>query len=104
IAEAFTSVTFPILPFIIKNEKTSRFEIVHRNPHLFAPKDFDYSPYFEIIKYPIFDPHEPLPYYRRLPWAKEGILHQDRGILNVPLKNSKKLSDDEDNINKPETD
>ena len=44
--------------------------MVQRNPYLYAPKDFDYSPYFEIIKYPLFNPDEPLPYYRRLPWAK----------------------------------
>lgn len=121
IAEAFTSVKFPILPFIVKEEGKSSFEVVHRNPHLFAPKDFDYSPYFEIIKYPIFDPHEPLPYYRRLPWAKEGVLHQDRGILTEPSKTSykdktfsilptaKKVDnnkplDEDDNIDKPETD
>lgn len=120
IAEAFTSVKFPILPFVVKDEENSRFEVVHRNPHLFAPKDFDYSPYFEIIKYPIFDPHEPLPYYRRLPWAKEGVLHQDRGILtessagteknkrfsvlpNVGSTENKK-SEEDDNIDKPETD
>jgi hypothetical protein len=81
IAEAYTSVKFPILPFLKIDEETG-FELIHRNPHLFTPKDFDYSPYFEIIKYPLFDPNEPLPYYRRLPWAKEGILHQDQGIVS----------------------
>ncbi len=81
IAEAYTSVKFPILPFL-KIDQESGFELIHRNPHLFTPKDFDYSPYFEIIKYPLFDPNEPLPYYRRLPWAKEGILHQDQGIVS----------------------
>jgi hypothetical protein len=118
IAEAFTSVKFPILPFIVKDREEKSFEVVHRNPHLFAPKDFDYSPYFEIIKYPIFDPHEPLPYYRRLPWA-EGVLHHDRGILTesakIPAKDNrfsilptkeekKKLIESDDNIDKPETD
>jgi len=81
IAEAYTSVKFPILPFIKVNEETG-FELIHRNPHLFTPKDFDYSPYFEIIKYPLFDPNEPLPYYRRLPWAEEGVLHQGQGIVS----------------------
>lgn len=105
IAEAFTSVKFPILPFVITDEEKNRFELVHRNPHLFAPKDFDYSPYFEIIKYPIFDPHEPLPYYRRLPWAKEGVLHQDRGILTEFSKKIEKHKEfKDDNIDKPETD
>lgn len=81
IAEAYTAVKFPILPFL-KVDQEVGFELIHRNPHLFTPKDFDYSPYFEIIKYPLFDPNEPLPYYRRLPWAKEGILHQDQGIVS----------------------
>ena len=121
IAEAFTAVKFPILPFVVQDDAKSSFEVVHRNPHLFAPKDFDYSPYFEIIKYPIFDPHEPLPYYRRLPWAKEGVLHQDRGILTDPstppkvkkhsalilgtkkVDKTKKIDKDSE-IDKPETD
>lgn len=126
IAEAFTSVKFPILP-IMKTDEEKGFEMVHRNPHLFTPKDFDYSPYFEIIKYPLIDPNEPLPYYRRLPWAKEGSLHHDHGIISqgqAPTKIKKSSSflrqllsgnkpvpetDDttktkDDNISKPETD
>ncbi len=70
LAEAYTSVKFPILPYLKIDHET--IELIHRNPHLITPKDFDYSPYFEIIKYPLFDPNEPLPYYRRLPWASEG--------------------------------
>lgn len=90
IAEAFTAVKFPILPFLKRDE--ANIELIHRNPHLYSPKDFDYSPYFEIIKYPIFDPDEPLPYYRRLPWAKEGMLHHDDGIISqapLPAKEKK---------------
>jgi hypothetical protein len=26
-----------------------------RNPKLFVPADFDYSPFFEIVKYPIIE-------------------------------------------------
>lgn len=76
IAEAFNSVQFPVLPFIEPHEETG-VELTQRNPYLFTPKDFDYSPYFEIIKYPLFSPEEPLPYYRRLPWTKENIIYQD---------------------------
>lgn len=78
IAEAFISVQFPILPFV--KPEPSGIELYHRNPYLFTPKDFDYSPYFEIIKYPLFNPDEPLPYYRRLPWAKNGLMHHDEVI------------------------
>lgn len=91
IAEAFASVQFPILPFIKSNED-EKLEVYQRNPYLFTPKDFDYSPYFEIIKYPLFNPDEPLPYYRRMPWTKSGMQHQDGGILSVPgSKNKKKM-------------
>lgn len=89
IAEAFASVQFPVLPFI-KSEEGENLEVYQRNPYLFTPKDFDYSPYFEIIKYPLFNPDEPLPYYRRLPWAKSGMMHQDHGILTMPREKPKK--------------
>lgn len=90
IAEAFTSVQFPILPFIKTNEESSVKEMVPRNPYIFSPKDFDYSPYFEIIKYPIFNPGEQLPYYRRMPWTEEEIMHQGKGVFVGPKKIKKK--------------
>ncbi len=83
IAEAFTAVKFPILPFITVN-KESELTLIPRNPYIFTPKDFDYSPYFEIIKYPILNPGEQLPYYRRMPWSEEQIMHQGHGVLVHP--------------------
>ena len=47
-----------------------------RNPRLFTPKDFDYSPYFDIIKYPFLGLDD-LGVYRRLPWSEEDILYND---------------------------
>lgn len=76
IAEAFSAVQFPILPFVEQNSQTG-VELIQRNPYLYTPKDFDYSPYFEIIKYPLFNPEDPLPYYRRLPWTKDNLIYQD---------------------------
>lgn len=90
IAEAFSSVQFPILPLVRPDEMKTGVEVFQRNPYLFTPKDFDYSPYFEIIKYPLFNPEEPLPYYRRLPWAKTGLIHQDHGILTAAQQVSPK--------------
>lgn len=52
LAEAFQSVNFPILP-ILKTEKNST-KLYKSNPRLYSPRDFDYSPYFDIIKYPIY--------------------------------------------------
>jgi len=89
IAEAFTSVEFPILPFIRTHEETG-IELFHRNPYIFSPKDFDYSPYFEIIKYPMLSPEEHVPYYRRLPWTKESMMHQDNGEFVQPKPKKKK--------------
>jgi hypothetical protein len=85
IAEAFTSVKFPILPFLITDKETG-VELVQRNPYIFSPKDFDYSPYFEIIKYPILNPGEELPYYRRMPWTEKEIMHQGHGEFVHPKK------------------
>jgi hypothetical protein len=74
IAQAFQSVHYPILPHLervgdptspVKSEQTQR-EILHiRHYSLFAPRDFDISPYFAIIKPTIeagFD-------YRTVEWA-----------------------------------
>lgn len=89
IAEAFTSVKFPILPYV-KADLAKGIEVFPRNPYLFTPKDFDYSPYFEIIKYPLFNPDEPMPYYKRMPWTKTGLLHQDYGLLTQGIPRTKK--------------
>lgn len=75
LAEAFNAVQFPILPYV-KSHKEKGVQLYQRNPKLFTPSDFDYSPYFEIIKYPIFELSEPA-VYRNLPWNEEGILTND---------------------------
>ena len=73
IAQAFQSVGYPILPEITRapgrahaSSRYSRREIMHIRHHsLFAPRDFDLSPYFEVIKPTIkagFD-------YRKLSWS-----------------------------------
>jgi hypothetical protein len=89
IAEAFTAVKFPILPFMMMS-KESELIFIPSNPYVFTPKDFDYSPYFEIIKYPILNPGEQLPYYRRMPWSEEQVMHQGHGVLVRPKSKQKK--------------
>lgn len=76
IAEAFDSVQFPILP-LVKSHATTGIELITRNPKLFTPRDFDYSPYFEIIKYPFVE-FADYAMYRKLPWNQEGLLSHDR--------------------------
>jgi hypothetical protein len=72
IAQAFQSVKYPILPSIdidessSKAEISSQKEILHIRHHsLFAPRDFDVSPYFEIVKPTLQSKFD----YRKLRWA-----------------------------------
>jgi hypothetical protein len=51
LAEAFQLVHFPIMPIIQQEGKNLK--ILPRNPRLFTPRDFDYSPFFKIVKYPM---------------------------------------------------
>ncbi len=68
IAEAFQEIHFPILP-IIKYNADKDMQLNPKNSKLYTPKDFDYSPFFEIIKYPIFELNESA-LYHQLPWEK----------------------------------
>ena len=69
IAEAFAAVEFPILPLVQRGEQ-DRIRLYRRNPKLCTPSDFDYSPYFEIIKYPFYD-FADIPSYKLLPWTTD---------------------------------
>jgi hypothetical protein len=55
ITEAFYKAKFPILPVITEKTIDSYFQLIQRNPRLMVPCDFDYSPFFKVIKYPIID-------------------------------------------------
>jgi hypothetical protein len=67
IAQAFHSVNYPILPEVQRVDEQSRREILHIRHHsLYAPRDFDISPFFAIVKPTIetgFD-------YYEMPWAQ----------------------------------
>ncbi len=80
IAEAFQRVGYPVLPNIEMIELAAaqgkvpsmgtvqRREILHIRDHqLYAPRDFDISPYFSIVKPTIEDGFD----FRRLSWALE---------------------------------
>ncbi|MDH5473870.1 MAG: YiiX/YebB-like N1pC/P60 family cysteine hydrolase [Gammaproteobacteria bacterium] len=71
-AEAFSSVHFPILP-VLHRDEDGNLKMYKRNTKLITPKDFDYSPYFDVIKYPILDFDE-LAIYRKMPWSKDGVI------------------------------
>ncbi|HMQ57073.1 MAG TPA: lipo-like protein [Rhizobiaceae bacterium] len=75
IAEAFQQVRYPILPEVTRapgrasaQSDYSRGEILHIRHHsLFTPRDFDLSPYFEVVKPTLvygFD-------YKKIVWGDE---------------------------------
>ncbi len=75
IASAFASIRFPVLPTIIQNQQ-QEFTVRERNIRLSTPRDFDYSPYFEVIKYPLLGKDD-LGFYRKLPWHDSGQVQKE---------------------------
>ena len=77
IAEAFQAVHYPILPLIDQlpcheraDSDHARREILHIRYHsLYAPRDFDISPYFQIVKPAIESGFD----YRGLAWDDRGL-------------------------------
>ncbi len=82
IAGAFASVHFPILP-VIQRTEDGKMKLYRRNFRLYTPSDFDYSPYFDIIKYPYLG-LEDMGIYRQLPWDKDGIICNDENDCFIP--------------------
>lgn len=90
IAQAFQSVRYPILPDVTtvkarQGSRHARREILHIRHHsLFAPRDFDLSPYFEVVK-----PHLVAGFdHKQLSWAgdaKSGAGKDSRAGLAEPL-------------------
>lgn len=81
IAEAFAYVQFPILP-LVKQSDGDNMQLFRRNPKLCTPSDFDYSPYFEIIKYPFIDFRHDQDYHM-LPWNGESELSEEENRLYI---------------------
>lgn len=86
IAQAFQSVGFPVLPTITREtaddpacRECAREHYHIRHYSLFVPRDFDVSPYFQIIKPALFQGD-----YHGLPWANEkNCHHAKRGLRPV---------------------
>ena len=74
-AEAFAKVRFPIIP-VVRQEKDGRLTLTRTHSKLITPRDFDHSPYFDVIKYPVLDFDE-LGIYRKLPWDQIGVHYSD---------------------------
>jgi len=82
IADAFRMVRYPILPKIkLTGSRQAREEILEiRHSSLYCPRDFDISPYFNVVKPTIargFD-------YKTLHWADLSRESETRVIPSVP--------------------
>jgi hypothetical protein len=82
IADAFTTVRYPILPKIkLAGSQLAREEILEiRHSSLYCPRDFDISPYFNVVKPTIVRGFD----YKRLQWADRSRDAEERGIPLVP--------------------
>jgi hypothetical protein len=81
IAEAFGHILFPIMP-LVKRVEGERTRLFMRNPKLCTPSDFDYSPYFDIIKYPFLDFHHHTD-QRLTPWQGAASMSEQEKDLYV---------------------
>lgn len=76
-AEAFAKVRFPVFP-VLHQDKSGKLKMLRSNSKLITPKDFDHSPYFDVIKYPVLDFDE-LGVYRKLPWDQTSVHINNQG-------------------------
>ncbi|MGV6817630.1 MAG: YiiX/YebB-like N1pC/P60 family cysteine hydrolase [Thiotrichales bacterium] len=87
IAQAFQNIQYPILPRITRPKRVSSLyynerEIMHiRHVSLFAPRDFDISPFFQIVKPTIEEGFD----YKRIIWSHDSTAAPepdlDQGLL-----------------------
>lgn len=80
VAQAFQSIRYPILPEISREMmdapecKRCMRDILHIRHHsLFTPRDFDVSPYFEIVKPTLHAGFN----HRLLTWSDDRLAHQN---------------------------
>ncbi len=106
IANAFNRVRFPVVPLVVQDE--GQFRMLQRNPRLVTPRDFDHSPYFSIIKYPLLG-EDDIGFYKKLPWSEQGLAEEaqdsleDCNIMHVKLDHSE-AEESEDLQDQPDND
>ena len=82
LAAAYNHVHFPVLP-VMRRLESGELRLYKRNSRLYTPRDFDYSPYFEIIKYPYLGIVDKS-LYRNLPWDEEGKICNGENDCFIP--------------------
>jgi hypothetical protein len=82
IAQAFENVRYPILPKITRVEsEAERADILEiRHSSLYAPRDFDISPYFAVVKPTIVKGFD----YKAMAWADVPAVDPDPIVSIVP--------------------
>lgn len=75
IAAAFDSVRFPVMPVVHRSDDGA-LQFYPRNIRLCTPRDFDYSPYFDSVKFAVVAMDD-IGAYRHLPWDKRGTVYND---------------------------
>lgn len=93
LADAFTSISYPILPEIIIDH-LNEIEVVPRNTRLFTPSDFDESPFFDILKFPRFDLADQS-IYQKLKWRNDMVSNDRVGLRENPLFQRPEEDEDE---------
>jgi len=75
IAQAFEVVRYPILPKVTRLEsRQARRDILEiRHSSLYAPRDFDISPYFEVVKPTLVGGFD----YKKMHWADLPLRHAE---------------------------
>jgi hypothetical protein len=95
IADAFQAVKFPVLP-IVSDDMQGESRLFKRNAKLFAPSDFDISPYFQILKFPVYSIEEDeLRYYHHLPWAGDAVPAEPHQEIDPSYTRDKSDNSDE---------
>lgn len=77
LAQAFASVRYPVLP-VLRQDSDHQVHLQKRNFRLLTPRDFDYSPYFDVIKYPVMA-FDDLAVYHRMPWDSDSVFANGPG-------------------------
>jgi hypothetical protein len=84
IAQAFEAVRYPILPKVtLLESEVARDEILEiRHSSLYAPRDFDISPYFEVVKPTLLNGFD----YKAMAWVDVPAPDADAMIALVPAE------------------
>jgi hypothetical protein len=82
IAQAFENVRYPILPKVTRSDsEAERRDILEiRHSSLYAPRDFDISPYFDVVKPTIVKGFD----YKAMAWADVPAVEPDLMVSLVP--------------------